>query len=243
MHINVNPRIIRVKQERRELKTIMRIFFKIFNVCSGLDLGFFYLKSSKTVYHIKLLIFLVCTFLCGVLFTMFYYNYDPTESVNKLTLIWISIFLAEYFTIGLFYLSFDLDKTLANFYKQIIVIDSKLGINSASFNSEFKILCTSAFIIIYRVNCVTLYCLKAECLQPVILNILFTYMYICLDVAFMLYSFTFYFTNYRLKKIFSILENTRSNFTSIQSMYKLYVEHIVKYKKINDPLVSKLLLI
>ncbi|KOB72705.1 Gustatory receptor 14 [Operophtera brumata] len=199
---------------------------------SGLDYGFFNFKSLKATYVFKFLSVLVCATWSGI--SVKYVYFDDNDGI----IIWFYEFLAKYVTTVLYLVSIKPYTSFHSYFYKLYSIDTTYGVDATSFNIELKILCMSFSFVALRLTVNTLYFLIDPdfFFKPLLVSVIYLAIFICSDILLILYTFIFYATNCRLKNLSSILMQPNTDYSSIQMIYKLYIDNIEISKKYFDAL-------
>lgn len=210
----------------------MTVVFQIINVLFSLNFGFLKPKASIKL-ALNLFSFIKCVVLSVLCIHQIYLHEGSTVTF------WFSLHLILYLFSVSYLTFFQTDATICNLLAELRNVDLKLSVDDALYNLELKIVISILTCFLHRLIFTLCFCFFSNhCIKPFWATIVFLFIYICLEICHVCYTFIFISVNCRLKKLYLALETAESNFTSFQCIYKSLIDITEKYKTAFDPVVS-----
>lgn len=213
----------------------MKTIFITIHIIFSLDFGFMRYRSFKLKVLLKS-IFLLQSLMLSV--TCFYLS---LLSLDFSVVVWNALFLTEY-CIVVVYLTFrSSQKTFYKLQKDLLSIDSQLGVDKGSYNMEPKVLFYILFSIIYKSIVTTIYCFYTKvraCVQPFPVQMLIMLPIFGINIFIVISFFYLYSVYCRLQNVTIFVLKCRRNVKAYQLIYQSLINSVENVKQTIDVSVS-----
>lgn len=224
--LNIKNRVMELK------KNIIYIFFIFIHVVLCLDFGFYYHRSRKVRFTVKLFSFIQCFVINSIIFVSFA-NYGTLlavlqffAGVNHCAFVLILTFLNP-------------ADTICSLRSDLLLIDSKIIIIFNSYTIEFRTILTTLLFLLLKIIMTFVYCeLSVYCIRPLVMSVLYFVQITAFDLPLLMYYFIFRSVHFRLKIITERFTNGDMDIVKCKSVYKSLVIFMDKIKKPFDCMVS-----
>lgn len=211
----------------------MIIVYQIIHILFALDFGFLKHKSPLARYALNCFSFFKCVVISVATTNQIYAHEGGIATSFFLT------YLTQYMICASILAFLKPNTTFCNLHSELRQIDAKLKVNDSLYHLEFKILLSLFLCFAYRIIFTLCFCkFSNRCVQPYWASVVFFFIFICIEICLICYTYIFYSVNCRLEKLLFILTTTDSNFAFFQHIYKSVVDITERYKAAFDPVVS-----
>ncbi|XP_028027739.1 uncharacterized protein LOC114241159 [Bombyx mandarina] len=205
-------------EDTSKLSESIIMYFKIFHIFLGIDLGGFRYQNRQVKYAVRLISLIQPLAIYGLCI------YALLKIIANTEFLWYTISFTEYVAMSVAITLFSNEMTYCNFMINLKFIDTKLKIGDVSFRIGVKLISSTILIGVTRCFTTTTYCLLGFCAKPTAAQILFQIPWLTIDLMLLQYMFIFYACYCRLVKILGILKKRNTDIEEMRRIYKTLVD-------------------
>ncbi|CAH2095556.1 unnamed protein product [Euphydryas editha] len=215
----IKPKNTTTLETKKTSSNILKIFFVTFQIIFGYDFGFIKYRSTRHKIIIKLII-ATLHFVSGIAYTLLI-----SPDLHLFYVIWYFVFIVESYSYILTLLLASEQHTFQKFLEHLLWIDSELKVDNSSNYCELKILLGCIISLVWKAWSGIR---NVQLLSNLFAQILYFFIFLPLEIPFVILFFVFRATSIRLVALKKILDDEPKK---AQILYKSLIESVGSVKK------------